>query len=172
MLFTGPSYKCLASLPRSVSGSSIPRGTTRTPGSSRLFEGESSRGRPRRSVSRDPTAVPSRLSLNDVEIVSLNSPESPCPADQGGDHDVPPLEIDVEADNLREHCLAAHSTGPVTDLYHHYLHETTVFRPVREFLSCTGRSFNHPILETRESIYGILFRALRSPVTNSPMSTT
>jgi hypothetical protein len=67
--------------------------------------------------------VHSRQSINDARTVSLNSPEAP-PANQGKNDDVPLLQIDAEPDNMRDSRLAAHSIGPIADLYCRYLHET------------------------------------------------
>jgi hypothetical protein len=58
----------------------------------------------------------SRQSINDAGIVSLNSPEAP-PANQDRNDNVPLLQIDAEPDDMRDSCLAAHSIGPVADLY-------------------------------------------------------
>jgi hypothetical protein len=123
MSFSGPSYRCPASLPRSASASNLFRGTTRASGSTRPIDGESPRGRPRRPSARDNSPVHSRQSINDAGTVSLNSPEAP-PVNQSRNDDVPLLQIDAEPDDVRDSRLAAHSIGPVADLYRRYLHET------------------------------------------------
>ena len=62
--------------------------------------------------------------INEAGIISLNSPEPSRPVDRGEDHNVPRFKISAEPDDQRDHRLAAHSVGPVADLYCCYLHET------------------------------------------------
>ena len=123
MSFSGPPYRCPASLPHSVSSLNVLRGTACTSGSIRPVDGESLRGRPRRPAMRDTTPVHSRQSINKAGSISLNSLEASLPVDQGGNHNVPLLKIDAEPADLRDCCLAAHSVGPVANLYRHYLHK-------------------------------------------------
>jgi hypothetical protein len=52
-----------------------------------------------------------------------NSPEVP-PANQDRNDDVPLLQIDAEPDDVRDSHLAAHSIGPIVDLYCCYLQKT------------------------------------------------
>jgi hypothetical protein len=122
MSFSGPSYRHPASLPRSASASNVSRGTARALGSARPIYGESPRGRPRRPSARDNAPVHARQSINDAGIISLNSLEAP-PASQNRNDVVPLLQIDVEPDDVRDSHLAAHSIGPIADLYRCYLHE-------------------------------------------------
>ena len=150
MSFSGPPYRCPTSLPRSVSNPGALRGATHTPGSTRPIDRESPRGRPRKPSGRDNVPIPSRQSINEAGIISLNSPEPSCPVDQGEDHDVPHFEISAEPDDQRDHRLAAHSVGPVADLYHHYLHETMASHPVKGSLFCTDHSSNLQTLGIEE----------------------
>jgi hypothetical protein len=85
-------------------------------GSTRPIDGESPRGRPRRPSAQDNAPVHSGQSINDAGIISLNSPEAP-PANQDRNDDVPLLQIDAEPDDVRDSRLAAHSIGPIADLY-------------------------------------------------------
>ena len=113
-----------SSLPRSHSLSGPSKGNPRLPSFPRSTEGEPSVARPYRALGRNNTPLPSRESLGETGVISLNSPEYPPRVVTDQERDVDSIEARMGGGAELFQGTENHSMGPVAELFRQFLRET------------------------------------------------